>query len=44
MDIIKEKSIPIWVALIKNGRKTIEDIKDVEVMEQVKLLLSKEIL
>ena len=44
MDIIKEKSIPIWVALIKNGRKTIEDIKDVEVIEQVKLLLSKEIL
>lgn len=43
MDIIKEKSIPIWVTLIKNGRKTIEDIKDIEVLEQVKILLSEEV-
>lgn len=41
MDILKEKSIPLYVALIKGGRKTIEDIKDEEVKQQVALLLEE---
>ena len=41
MDILKEKMIPLYVTLIKNGRKILEDIKDDEVKQQVKILLEE---
>ena len=41
MDILKEKMIPLYVTLIKNGRETLEDIKDEEIKQQVKILIEE---
>ena len=41
MDVVKEKLIPIYVTLIKNNRKSIDEITDEELKRQIILKLEE---